>query len=293
MYCDRSTVPAYQQLMCDAKCCPNLRTTLCYYRLVTFATLRQYLAKLDIEHDTASIYIELTTQGPCSALQVAKFTHISRTQVYRHLEDLQHIGLVCAEQLSYGTLYRALSLENIEGTLVSRETETTVLRQNLASMTQLVQEFSGSIGTKATTQHLYGIAGLKQANWNLTKAKGEFRVFEVAHINQHLDKTFARRCRERCIERGLVSYDLTNATTVTAKDLKPFEPTRTHIRHIDRDVFAINFEVYLYNDVVTLLDYSKDQQLVLEIHHPTLHAMMRQLYDSMWAIATPMTIAKR
>jgi sugar-specific transcriptional regulator TrmB len=251
------------------------------------------LEKLGIEPETSTLYLELTKRGHSSALQLSKITGISRTQVYRHLESLQSCGLVSAEQLSYGTLYRAQPIENIEGLLASREAETASLRHELAGMAQTLQALAGSAGPKATVQHFYGVAGLKQVNWNLTKADKEFRVFEAAHISQHLDKAFARHCRERYMERHLISYDLTNASSVTAAELEPFDPDRTFLRHVDPAVLTINFEVYIYNDAVTLLDYSKAQQLAIEIHHPTLNLMMRQLYDSMWAAAAPLTISAK
>lgn len=253
--------------------------------------LQKYLEKLGIEPETTAVYLELIARGHSSALQLAKATNISRTQIYRHLEALQQVGLTSAEQLSYGTLYRPLPLDNIEGLLANREAETAAIRRNLSGMVQALQAIAGgSNSPKATVQHYYGIAGLKQANWNLTKADKEFRVFEVAHLSQHLDQAFTRRHRERCMERKLTSYDLTNATSVTAKEMEPFEPSRTFLRHVDPEVLAVNFEVYIYNDAVTLLDYSKVNSMAVEIHHPALHTLMRQLFDAMWAQATPLKI---
>lgn len=254
------------------------------------AVIQKYLEKLAIEPEATTVYIELIKLGPSSALQIARATNITRTQVYRHLEDLQTKGLVSAEQLSYGTLFRALPLENIEGLIADREAELGAIKRNLGSMTQVLQQLAGTAGPKTTVQHYYGVGGLKQVNWNLTKADKEYRVFETAHLSQLLDKAFARRCRERYIERELTSYDLTNATAVTAAELEPFEPSHTFIRHIDPEVLSLNFEVFIYDEVVALLDYNPEQPLAIEIHHPSLHAMMRQLYDTMWHMATPLTV---
>ncbi len=253
-------------------------------------TITKYLQKLGLEAEATQIYIELIKHGHSSALQLAKATNISRTQVYRHLETLQKKSLVSAEQLNYGTLYRPLPLDNIEGLLANREAETAAIRRNLGAMTAALQAIAGGSGPKATVQHYYGLAGLKQVNWNLTKAEKEFRVFEAAHLSTHLDKAFARRHRERCIERQLTSYDLTNATAVHAAEIEPFEPSRTFIRHIDPEILTINFEVYLYNDIVTLLDYTEENAMAIEIHHPSLNNMMTQLFNTMWAQATPLKI---
>ncbi|HSW66582.1 MAG TPA: helix-turn-helix domain-containing protein [Bacillota bacterium] len=256
------------------------------------ATISKYLGKLGVEPEAVTLYIALTKHGHSSALQLSKATGIGRTHVYRLLEALQQCGLTSAEQLSYGTLYRALPLENIEGLLANREAETAAIRRNLGAMTAALQAIAGGSGPKATVQHYYGQAGLKQVNWNLTKADKEYRCFEAAHLSAHLDKAFARRHRERCLERELTSYDLTNATTVHAKELEPFEPKRTFLCHIDPEVLTINFEVLLYNDVVTLLDYTEQNAMAIEIHHPSLKAMMQQLFDAMWAQATPLNIER-
>jgi sugar-specific transcriptional regulator TrmB len=252
--------------------------------------LQDYIKKAGVDPAATKVYLELNREGPSSALQLAKSTGVSRTQVYRYLENLQQSGLVSAEQLSYGTLFRALQLENLEGLIVDREAQTTELRTQLESMTTLLQHLSGSNGPKASVQHYYGVAGLKQANWNLTKAKNEFRVFEAAHISAHLDKTFSRRLRERFIEKRLRSYDLTNAEHVTAAEIEPYIPTLTEIRYIAPEILHVNFEVYIYNDIVTLLDYSKDNAMAIEVHHPALHAMMQQLFDAMWNLGTPLEV---
>jgi hypothetical protein len=157
-------------------------------------------------------------------------------------------------------------------------------------MATALQAIAGGSGPKATVQHYYGPAGIKQANWNITHAHKEYMVFESAHISAHHDLAFARRHRERCIERGLTSYDLTNDTAVRAKDIEPYEPSRTFLRHIDPEVLTINYEIVLYNDVTLLLDYH--EQMAVEMTHPAFSAMMRQLFDAMWAQAIPLEITR-
>jgi hypothetical protein len=203
---------------------------------------------------------------------------------------LQQHGLVSAEQLSYGTLYRALPLENIEGLIANREAETAAVRRNLGGMVQALQALTGGNGPKATIQHYYGLAGLKQVNWNLTKAKGGFSVFEAARLSQHLDQAFARRCREQCIQQGLHTRDLTNALAIKHKEVEPINRSLSEYRHIDPDLLDITFEVYIYNDVVTLLDYQQDNQMAIEIHHPSFNKMMQQLFNAMWAVSMPLEI---
>lgn|GEM_PF-670297 len=256
--------------------------------------VQNYLQVLAIEPDTTRTYIELLKLGPASVLQISKASKISRTQTYRHLEELQAKGLVSVEQLSYGSLYRPLPLENIESLIANREAETADLKQNLETMATSLQLLTGAGGPKATTQHFYGLGGLKQVNWNLTKAHQQYKVFEAAHLTDHFGKegkAFARHCRERFIDNQLTSFDLTNATEVKGADIEPYDPKRTFIRHIDPEILRINFEIYVYDDQVTLIDYSPEQPQATEIHHPALHAMMEQMFDTLWKLAEPIEIS--
>lgn len=255
--------------------------------------VQKNLQVVGVEPEATQVYVALLSAGPSSALSLSKVTKISRTQIYRHLEQLQTHGLASAEQLTYGTLFRALPLENIEGSIAAKEAETATVKLDLQFMADGLRALTGASGPKSTTMHYYGMGGLKQVNWNLTKAEKEYRVFETAHLTQHFDKdgkAFAKRCRERCIERELVSFDLTNMKKIDAKDVVPVNLELAQYRHIDPEILKINFEIYLYNSVVTLIDYSPDEPQATEIHHPALKAMMTQLFDSMWNIAEPIEV---
>lgn len=247
--------------------------------------LKSYLKRLGISNKGAALYIELCRVGPTTALKLSKALDLPRTQVYRELEELQEITLVSADKLSYGTLFHALPLENVEGILETRMSTTEALSKDLPLMSQIMRIIAGSQGEQATVRHYYGKAGLRQANWNLTKAQREFRVFETRHLNQHLDTEFARRCRERCIERKLYSYDLTNEREHRLKDLEPVDLSRAKLRYIDPAILDIRFEMYIYDNVVALLDYSERHGMAVEIHHSHVSAMMKQLFDAVWKLA--------
>lgn len=264
---------------------------MCYNIFVKqIELIKKYLSKLDIGSEATDVYIALFKLGPSSALQLTKLTGIKRTQVYRHLEELQKFGLASSEKLSYGTLFRALPLDNIEATIANKEAEIAALKRGISPMMQIMKSLAGSDATETTVKHYYGLAGLKQVNWNLTKATREFRVFEAAHLSQHLDIAFARRCRERFIEKGLVSYDLTNSPTLNIKELEPFNAKKAHVRYIDPKILSLEYEMYTYDNVVTLLDYSETNQQAIEIENPALAKMIRQLFDSIWTTATDIKV---
>lgn len=256
------------------------------------ADIITYLQKFGISAEAGKVYLELLKQQRPSVLRLAKSLGISRPQAYRHIAMLAKYGLVNSEPLVHGTLYRALPLDNLDNVLTQREAETIALRGQLDTVNQSIQRLiAGASASGSDMRHYRGLAGLKQVNWNLTKAHREYRVFETAHLPTHFDKTFARRCNEQLYKRSLQSYDLTNATQVDASQLVPFDPAHTHYRHIEPSILAIAFEMYLYNGIITLLDYLPGSMHAVEIQNPAFYTMMSQMFTTMWRLGSDMRVA--
>jgi hypothetical protein len=140
-------------------------------------------------------------------------------------------------------------------------------------------------------RHYSGPAGLKEVSWNLSKAQNEFRVFETAQVKTKRDVAFARRCREQYAAHGLYARYLTNAEKVTLKEVEPMDPAYVQYRHVDPMTLSISCDMYIYNDVVTLVNYAR--ATATEITHPPLSLMLRQLFDASWMAATALQISKK
>lgn len=256
----------------------------------TKKVIAKHLQRFGLDTESTRIYLLLTQKGPQTVLNLSRETGIKRTQVYRLIEELQAKQLVSADHLTYGSLYQAMPLEQLESAIIDKSIEVQRMRSSLRDLGVLMADFAGKPTDNAKVLHYSGIEGLKQVSWNLTKANHHYKVFEVSHLSDYLDKKFAVRCRERFIERGLTSYDLTNSTSVATNGIAPFNPSRTNYASISKDILDIQFEVYIYNDVVTLLDYSGEQIFCMEIYHKLLNRLAEQLFDVAWSQAKPIKI---
>jgi sugar-specific transcriptional regulator TrmB len=252
--------------------------------------VQDYLQVLDIEPSATIIYVALLKLGPSSALELSRETKISRTQIYRYLEQLITNEIVISEQLSYGTSFQSLPLENIQSVITKHETETATMKQDLSAMSDLIKHIAGTNGPEATIQHYYGQAGLKQVMWNLVRANDELRAFEtITTMSQKVDMGFLHRFQEQYKEHQLRSRILTNTTSrLDCRSLVAQQP-QSQIRSVDPTVLDISFTAYTYNDIVLIIDNQQDQQVALEIRYPFVKAMMQQLFDAIWATAAPLT----
>ena len=212
-----------------------------------------------------------------------------RTKLYPLLEDMVTKQLVAVHERHYGTSYEALPPSTLEFLVAEKERKAEQLRSNLPAVTHALTQFQRNSPSTSKIVEYHGIDGLKQMNWNLTKADGEFRVFELESLAGHLGNHFAEKLRETWVEKQIKSYDLTNnpdwhlRTNVGAyKDL-------SSARYINPTLFTIQFETYIYNNCVALLNYDQNDIFGVEIYNDKLAYQQRQLFDLLWSQAADIT----
>lgn len=254
------------------------------------ADLLKRLKSYGVDQEAGTIFLLLLQKGPQTALQLARDSEISRTQVYRILETLEKQQLVSVDKMPHKSLFQAMPYQNLEGLIESKEARLRTLRNSLTDTFGMLQAVSGKKEFESKVLHYSGLEGLKQVNWNLTRAEKEYRVYEVAHLSQFLDKKFAERCREKTLKKRTKTYDLTNILKHKRTDLEPMDTSLAELRYIDPAILDIKFEMYIYNDVVTMLDYSKNDIFCIEIYHETLSKMQKQIFDVLWSQAQPIIL---
>lgn len=239
-----------------------------------------YLRQLGLGDDESKVYIYLLAHGPQTVLQISKATKVGRTKLYPLLESMANKQLVTVHDRHYGTTYEAQPPAVLEFLVSQYEQSVAQLRGNLPAATHLLQQLAITSPTTSRIAEYRGIDGLKQMNYNLTKAEKEYRVIELAGLDKHLGKHYADKMRQRVHERNLVSYDLTN--NPRRSEEPGVETTNNHVKYISPDVFSIEFETYIYDNCVGLLSYDSDDIFGVEIYNAKLARQQRQMFDLLW-----------
>ena len=244
-----------------------------------------YLEHLGIDKGQSHAYLFLLQHGPQTVLALSRGLSTGRTKLYPLLEDLATKQLVSIHERHYGTSYEAQPPVILEFLVSEKERKAEDLRSQLRAVAHTLEALQTQSPTTSRIVEYRGVDGLKQINFNLTKAKKEFRVFELANLSSHLGKHFAEKSRERYADSKLTSYDLTNdpywelETNVTGyKD-------RSRARYIDPSVFKIEFETYIYNNCVALLSYEEDDIFGVEIYNEKLARQQTQIFNLLWSQA--------
>jgi sugar-specific transcriptional regulator TrmB len=246
--------------------------------------IAEALQALNLSPEVAEIYLYLARNGHSSALSVSSKTGISRTQVYRHLEQLIKLSLVSEEKPYWGTYFYALPISNLETEINLQQQNLQEAKTKLKAAENVFENLFRDSDPSQTITYK-GISGLKQALWHLTKAKKEYKVFEVDHISNLLDLKFSRSMRQKEIDKGIRSYDLSNKKSHRVADLEPVDLSLSKIKYIPPEILKIKYEIIIYNDQITLIDYFSPEPTALEIKNKSLSLMMSQMHDAFWAMA--------
>jgi sugar-specific transcriptional regulator TrmB len=248
--------------------------------------LRRYLEHLGLTNDQSELYIYLHILGPSTVLTLSKALSTGRTRLYPILESLHARGLIHINERHYGTTYEALPGQSLEYLVHDEEVRAQQLRQQLNDAQHAISSLSGAVTKGSRVVEYKGVDGLKQINFNLTKAHKECRVFEGAHLDEYstMPKSFVDRIRRSFVENNIVNLDLTNS-----KDWKwannPYDPEHKLQRacYIDKDVFEISVETYIYNDCIAYLQYEEDEIFGVEIYNQALASQQKMLFDLVWS----------
>lgn len=245
----------------------------------------RYLEELGCSREQGLAYLALVSSGPQSVLGLSRKLRTGRTKLYPLLDTLVAKQLVVAHARHYGTTYEALPASSLEFLVAEAESKAAHLRSALPAAAQLIDQLAPPALKGTQVMEYRGIDGLKQVNWNLTKAKERFLVFERANLDQHvnINVQFAEKLRFFWAASKIASYDITNNPHSQIKT-KCIEYKKHYSKtvYVAPDIFKIQFESYIYNDCVTLVKYEKPDLVAVEIHNADFARQQEQLFWVIW-----------
>jgi hypothetical protein len=247
-----------------------------------------YLRHLGLDATQAAIYIWLQAHGSSSVLAISKGVGTGRTKLYPALEQMIALQVMTKHDRHYGTTYQALPPQNLEFLVLEQERKASSLRASLTSAVSALSSLASSSPSSTNTIEYSGVDGLKQMNYNIhCKSVGNFKVFELANLDKHLAPSFAERMRQNTTDNKVKSFDLTNNLKWKLNTKVAGYRELSQASYIDPAVFHIKFETYIYNNVVGLIKYDKDDIFGIEIYNQDLKDQQEQIFDLLWSMSRP------
>lgn len=254
------------------------------------------LKKLGLSTDLGRVYIELWEKGSQTVVQLSRQLDMGRNKIYRILDDLKDLNLVNQTKTNTGSEYNALDYSNLQLIVERKKEEYKKARKGLDELTENIKHLHSANAVSSNVIHYNGLDGLKQVNWNLVHTQGTYRVYEVSRLSQYLDENFAEKLRMEWLRRKIHSRDITNDKEIEGHtNITEFTKEFSEYRYIDPNILKIETEMYIYNNVVTILKYDTMKYdpssiFCVEIYNEALASMQKQIYDVLWKKAQKLEI---
>ena len=260
---------------------------------------KSLLHSLDITDEQIQVLLQLYIKSPQSVLQLAKTLKWGRNKVYRVINELVKLQLISKIQGRFGSKFATTGTSALERIVKQKQQKLKKAKTNLKKLLNTIPYMHNANLVNSRVVHYQGIEGLKQVNWNLVHTKGIYRVYEVSRLSEYLDKNFAENLRLEWLRRKIYSKDLTNDKKIEDwTNVTEFATKYSDYRYIDPKILEIKTEIYIYNNVVTILQYDTmkydpNSIFCVEIYNQALADFQKQIFDILWNQAKPMKLLSK
>lgn len=254
------------------------------------STVADNLLEYGLSRKEAEVYVYVASCGPCKASDVVGALSMPRTEVYRVLSDLQHIGMLEAT-LQRPARFVAIPVGKALETLIEiQRRKTNVLEKRKSELLEKWKALNvtPSNEVKERFQVLEGLGTLYSKALEITR-KAEREVCLIGSekdlarayhddVIDELEKVRAKKVRTRI---------LTEASEKTATMLKGMEIQVKYIGEI-----TPTFPHFIIADNSELLLFIKSskpsgKESALWTNSETLLQTMRGLFEELWKVAKP------
>ncbi len=246
----------------------------------------KFLSNLGLNVDQSKIYLTLLDYPGITILQLSRESRISRTNVYRLVEDLKEIGLLEEIMRDNKRLLYPVGTHKLELIVKEQESKADFLRKILPELTSLITS-SESITQPGTKIQVYkGVEGIKQMVWNTLRCNKEVIGYTFRSLKEIVGEKFESDWREEFIKRNLVIRDLVSDSylaSLAGESVKELEYSN-HFRtkYLSKTVLDINHQVDIYNDVLAFYLWYDTEIFGVEIYNKKISDMQKQLFELAW-----------
>lgn len=250
--------------------------------------IQPYLRRLGLTPYATKLYEVLLARGELSISDLARYSHIERTRVYRVLPELESTGLIEITREEREVLVSAAELSNVQILLSKKEQEVADLARLLPTFQSAVAYSLSPVANRTIVKTYRGSDGIKQMLWNETKAKGELLSILRHGIQLKTKKAFFERWVERCNQqglhaRGVVSEEFTDSLAMWHTKHVTDKLRYWQGRVVSSGAFSIEQNMIIYDDVVGFFNWGEDEVYGVEIHNPLIANTQRQFFELLWS----------
>lgn len=261
--------------------------------------IQNELIKFGLTKKQAEVYILLVLNKELRIQEIAELSGLPRSSVYENIEALFELGI--AEEIIESS-YRKVRPYPI-GAMRHGIDEKMVRLKKLSSdldrleQTIAMSDFSDTVKS-ASVRYYKNRSGARQLYWNTLSAKNIVYVMSDWGRSRYIGMKFYERFVAESRDRKIQERVLINLTADTLNSIKkynvPGSPqfrTRVQdIRTIDKKRLLIKGDTFIYNNIYSQVYLKNIKIHGFEIESNNFVDTQRSIYETLWALAKPVSL---
>jgi len=240
----------------------------------------QTLSLAGLTPDQATVYEVLLKNGPQTARKVSQITPFKRSLVYKHLEDLQKLGLVARhDEVGKVSVFEPAHPLKLKELTEKQETQAKsaqiALESILGSMTSDFNLVSGKPGVqffegKPGIIKLYEQILAHGQNIDSIEDKGEMVSFFPDYVKEFIAKRIKKGLHNRVIAPS--------NSPINVSSEKELRETRL----VETARFPFRMDIKIAGRLVSLITFQKEHPVGVLVDNQEIADNFRLLFDLLW-----------
>lgn len=244
------------------------------------------LTKIGLTADQAAVYHYLLENGALSASLLSKRLGITRTLVYKILDDLSTLNLVSKDDSFKVTRFSAAHPYELRKIAVQQKIAAEELANRIeTSLAPLVASYNLQ-SNKPAVHHMEGLSGIAEILEDTLTSSEPIRMFvDTDTLEQEVEDIDAQFAKKR-IKLGVKKHILTPYSQRSEAYAKSIDNDLTNVRLLKTPVFEPFYSVmYIYDNKMSYITYKDNVFTGTIVHDPSIYTMQRVAFESLWAAA--------
>ncbi len=248
--------------------------------------INELLQEIGLTRDESSVYLYLIRNSVMPATVLSRRLNITRTLVYKILDDLITKGLVTKDESFKVTRYSAThpySLRQIAEQ--EKQAADTLARKIEEAISPLVSEFNTE-ANKPAVHFMEGLGGVRTALADTLTANEPVMMFaDTSRIVEEVSDIDAEFVKKR-LKLKKSKYILTPESPESIHHQQEGNNEFTTIRLVPKEYCQPFAAVtYIYDKKVVFLRFFEDSFSTTIVYDEQIYTMLRSLFQSLWQTA--------
>ena len=250
------------------------------------STPLESLHHIGLSKDQSAVYLYLLQNGMLSAAMLSKRLGITRTLVYKILDDLEKLQIVTKDDLFKVTRFKAEHPYTLRKIGERKKIEAEELSQRIeTSIFPLISEFNLQ-SSKPAVHFMEGLAGVSQTlEDSLTAQETIYSYVDSETLDSEVLDIDEQYVKKR-LKKGIAKKILMAKTDQSAEYARNNQSELTQIRLIESENIPHFFSVmYMYDKKVSYITYKDSTFSSVLMHDASIYTMQRFVFEAMWRCA--------